>query len=242
MFCPSCGHPRQKADVFCTSCGASLAGPAAVAGVARPQPSAVPQFSFGGYVTPAGTLAGVPFWPRAGARVIDFIIHYVIALGSGIALGLILAIAVTAAGGNVQAVTQRAFSDTGVGEEAFAILGAAAFSMVCAALHGSSPGKLMLGMVVLQEDRTPCGVRGAVIRELGYFVDALFFGYIGYSAMKTTPLQQRYRDRWGKTIVVKRDQAPAGALRGTGRFVGALVLAAVADSVLLTTPFVLKLL
>jgi uncharacterized RDD family membrane protein YckC len=233
MFCTSCGHPRQDGDVFCTSCGANVSG-AAVA-------VAAPQLSFAGYAAPAATLIGVPFWPRAGARLIDFAVHYLIAVLSAFALGLVIGIAVAAAGGNVQAVSQHVFGDTGIAASAFAIVGAAVFSMLCNALHGSSPGKLMLGMVVLQEDRTPCGARGAIIRELGYFVDALFFGAIGYQAMKESPLQQRYGDKWGKTIVVKRAQAPPAALRGNGRFFGALVVAAVADSVLITLPFVMKL-
>jgi len=201
-----------------------------------------PQFSFGGYTGQPGALTGVTFGPRFLARIIDFAIHFVIALISGVVLGIMVAIAVSAAGGNVSQVSHRMFGgEVGFVAQLFAVVGAAVFSLVCEAVHGSTPGKLLLGMVVLQEDGTPCGWKGATIRELGYFVDALFFGIVGYYAMKGSPLHQRNGDKWADTIVVKRADAPSGSLRSGGRFVGALLLAAMADSIFLSTPYVMKL-
>lgn len=52
-------------------------------------------------------------------------------------------------------------------------------------------------------------MRGAFIRSAAYYIDGLFFGLIGYSCMKVSPLNQRYGDVWGKTVVVKVTELPA---------------------------------
>src|SRR4051812_19424090 len=162
------------------------------------------QFTFGGYLGQTGNFLGVGFWPRVLARAIDFALHYVIALASGFALGLILVIAVSAAGGNVQEVSRRIFhGDIGFLGNLLAVAGALMFSLVCEAVHGSTPGQLILGMVVLKEDGTPCDTKAATIRGLAYFVDAMFFGIVGYYAMKDSPFHQRNGDKWADTIVVK---------------------------------------
>jgi hypothetical protein len=69
-----------------------------------------------------------------------------------------------------------------------------------------------------------------LIRELGYFVDAMFFGIIGYSAMKDDIRQQRHGDDWAHTIVCKRSLIPHDRLRGGDRFAIALVFALIADA------------
>jgi len=42
-----------------------------------------------------------------------------------------------------------------------------------------------------------------MIRSLAYYIDALLFAMPAYSSMSNSPLNQRYGDRWGKTVVVK---------------------------------------
>lgn len=87
-------------------------------------------------------------------------------------------------------------------------------------------------MVVVQEDGAPCRLWPAVIRELGYFVDALFFGLIGYLAMQKTLKEQRHGDEWAHTIVCERSAVAPDRLRGGGRFVLAVMLATMADAAL----------
>jgi hypothetical protein len=43
----------------------------------------IPAFSFGGYAGEAAGLAGVTFWPRVGARLIDLVVHYCVSLLAG---------------------------------------------------------------------------------------------------------------------------------------------------------------
>jgi hypothetical protein len=97
-------------------------------------------------------------------------------------------------------------------------------------VHGSTLGKLVLSMVVVQEDGSLCRLKGAVVRSMGYLLDALFSGLVGYSAMQKTSLEQRHGDEWAHTVVCKCSNAPPGSLRGGGRFVMAWFFAIMADA------------
>src|SRR6266851_4800838 len=155
------------------------------------------------YLGQPGTLPGVSFWPRVGARVIDLVVHNLIALFSGLLIGILLAIG-----------------------EGF---------------HGSTPGKLLLSMVVVQEDGSPCRPGSAWIRSLAYIIDALFFGLIGYLNMQKSPQQQRHGDEWAHTVVCHRSKVAPQNLRGIGQFTLALFFAALADAALLIVGTVINL-
>jgi uncharacterized RDD family membrane protein YckC len=112
----------------------------------------------------------------------------------------------------------------------FGLIGSVLFHTTCEALHGSSPGKLMLGQVVLSEEGTPCGVKAAFGRSCAYFVDALFLGAVGYFAMSGSPLLQRNGDKWFHTVVCKRSEVNPAMLRSGGRFFAALLIALVLNA------------
>ena len=57
-----------------------------------------PTFTFGGYATEPGGLAGVSFWPRLAARVIDLVVHYCVSFAAGIFFTILLA---AASGGHI---------------------------------------------------------------------------------------------------------------------------------------------
>ena len=122
-----------------------------------------------------------------------------------------------------------------------AIVGALAYGTICEAVHGSTLGKLIFSMVVVKEDGSPCGFKASLIRNLGYYVDSLFFGLIGYSGMNRGPEQQRYGDSWAHTIVSKRSKIPLEKQRSTGRFILGLLLGCMADSAILMLSMVIRL-
>jgi uncharacterized RDD family membrane protein YckC len=194
--------------------------------------------SFGGYAAPLSGFKGVPFWPRLLARVIDILVHYIAAILAGFLFALILAIA---AGGPPPArVLQRTFQNN------FAVfvaglLGLFAYNVICTSVHGSTLGKLLLSMQVIQDDGSPCRPKSAIIRELGYFVDAMFFGVIGYFAMRGDPEQKRHGDEWADTIVCKRAQVPAASKQSGMRFVLGLLLGIIADIALLMTGLLIQM-
>ncbi len=122
-----------------------------------------------------------------------------------------------------------------------ALLGSVAYEVICESLHGSTLGKLTLFMVVVQEDGTPCRFKSAVIRSFAYFLDAMFFGIIGYLAMKESAQQQRHGDNWAHTVVCKRSDVKAENRRGARRFVLALLLAAAVDAALVMSGLVIRI-
>jgi uncharacterized RDD family membrane protein YckC len=196
--------------------------------------------SFGGYaLAEPNTIEGVSFWPRVGARVIDLVAHYIVAFCSGILFAILLVIA---GGGHADPVMLRRLGRTDLVALVTALLGSVAYHTICEWAHGSSLGKIALSMVVVQEDGSPCRFRSALVRSLAYFVDALFFGLIGYFAMKDSVQQQRHGDQWAHTIVCKRSAAPPQSLRSGGRFVAAFLLAAMADTALIMFGLLLKVL
>jgi len=199
---------------------------------------APPVPSFGGYVPQPGELEGVTFWPRVGARIIDMIVHYLVAFGSAFLFGIMLVIA---SGGHASPAVFAKLDHTGVPGFLLALLGSLAYHVVFSSVHGSSIGKIALSMVVVQEDGSPCRFKSALIRELGYFVDALFFGLIAYSAMKDDSRQQRHGDSWADTVVCKRTLIPREKLRGADRFIVAMLFAFMADAAFIMMGFLIAI-
>lgn len=185
-----------------------------------------------------GGIEGVGFWPRTAARVIDLLVHVIVSFSAGMIFTILLVIA---AGGHPDPLLISRLTATTFASFVLALLGSIAYHTICEGLHGSTLGKRMLSMVVVQEDGSPCRMGGALIRSLAYFVDALFFGLIGYLAMQKTAQEQRHGDEWAHTVVCKRANASRESLRGPGRFAMAMLFAMMADAALAMTGLLLKL-
>lgn len=192
------------------------------------------------YAGEPGAVIGVGFWPRAAAKIIDFIVHYFVSACAGFLFGLMIAIAAGLQHTSAAALYDRR-SSVGFLLVIMSLLGAIAFEAICEGFHGSTPGKLILGMTVVREDGTPCRFGAALIRSLSYLIDSLFFGLIGYFCMQKTPQQQRHGDEWAHTVVCRRSEVSSQHRRGAGQFVVALVLAAMADAALLLIGLVARL-
>jgi uncharacterized RDD family membrane protein YckC len=159
----------------------------------------------------------------------------------GFCAGLLFTIVqVIAAGGYPDRLLVLKLQQTTFASFLLATLGSLVYHTGCEGLHGSTLGKLVFSMVVVQEHGSPCRLKGAVVRSMGYLLDALFFGLIGYSEMQKTSLEQRHGDEWTHTVVCKHSNAP-GSLRGGDRFVMALFFAIMADAALIIAGLLLKL-
>ena len=205
---------------------------------AEPFSTAITLPSLSTYASPAGTIRGVTFWPRLAARILDFVVHYAVTFASGVLFVLLL---VAASGGPLPQWVLRRLSQTHWPVFVAGILGSFSYYVACEAIHGSTLGKLIFSMQVLQEDGSRCRPLSAVIRELAYFVDALFFGLIAYSAMKDSYEQQRHGDQWAHTVVCKRRDVPADSQPGAMRFVLALMIGIFADMACMLLGFLLQI-
>jgi uncharacterized RDD family membrane protein YckC len=192
--------------------------------------SPTPLPTFGGYIAAPGVLSGVSFWPRAIARIIDMALHFAVSYSAGYLFGRMV---VLASGGHVSRLIVLKLRHPGFIGFACGILGVIAYHVIFTTVHGSSVGKRLLSIVVMDEEGEPCRLKGAIVRELGYFVDALFFGLIGYMAMHGSTQEQRYGDEWGHTVVCERSAISPDKLQDAGRFVVALMFATMADAAII---------
>lgn len=181
---------------------------------------------------------GAGFGIRALARIIDIAFGYFLGLVAGL-IGAIVLVIMERTGmipsgwqTQIQGMTATTFS--------LSLFGAFSYHFLCEGIHGSTLGKLICRLRVINADGKPSSVKGSFIRSLAWHIDGLFFGLIGYSSMNNSPLNQRYGDVWGKTIVVKSSQAPETSRRSIARFFLALFLGANCWMIALILGLVLK--
>lgn len=173
-------------------------------------------------------LAGAGFGIRFAARLIDVIIQ----AGTWVVMLFVVAIALgiyTAVTKNPAEMLINEITTPGLTQFLFAFVGAILYHVFSEGLHGTSPGKRILGLVVIKANGTPCSFPAALRRTLAFYVDGLFFGLVAYASM-SPPLRQRVGDRWANTIVIRRSSLPAERTDSTFRFSQALATAVVADS------------
>jgi uncharacterized RDD family membrane protein YckC len=183
----------------------------------------------------------VDFAPRVLARVID--IAFVNALGFAgvLAASFGIGVVVTLAGRPVGPVAER-LAGQSLGMWAVALVAAAVFETVAEGMHGSTPGKMILGLTVRADDCGFCGVKAALIRSFGYFVDGLVLGMPALMSMSTSPRRQRLGDKWARTVVVRTRSLDPSQLRPRGRFLAATGAAAIAYLALMSAGLLLRLL
>ena len=100
-----------------------------------------------------------------------------------------------------------------------------------AGFHGSTIGKRLLGIQVLNEDGGRCSLTQAAKRSLAFLWDGLFFGLIGIVAMNGDPRRQRNGDDWAGTVVVRRASVPPASQRSGNELFAAFLMAVAADSI-----------
>ena len=97
------------------------------------------------------------------------------------------------------------FFDLGVG-----IAAMVTYTTLSEWLGGATLGKVLAGLRVVSANPPTAGpsFRAALRRGLAFYVDALFFGLIAYSAMMRNQRGQRVGDTWAGTVVVWRQDGP----------------------------------
>ena len=162
----------------------------------------------------------------------------------GIAAGLVLGVAVGLSGGDPQATFGRLQADgsPGLAGWVLALAAGVVFHALCEGIHGSTPGKRMLGLVVIGQDGGEASLLGALKRSVAFYWDGLFFGAPALVSMRDSPKQQRYGDKWGKTMVVRLADLPPERRPSIGRFLGVTALALAFEGVIGSTIALLPLL
>ncbi len=184
-----------------------------------------------------GISAGAGFWIRAGARMIDAVYGVVVGLFAGVLGGIILVLLDRA--GLIESGWQGRIRGLNIAGWALSLLGGFLYQSLTEGIYGASLGKLICQLRVVTEEGHSIGMKRALLRSLAYYVDALFFGLVGYSSMKESPLNQRYGDRWAHTVVVRSKDLPGSSAKGAEIFVLALLIGSVLWMVLAALGLVL---
>lgn len=152
---------------------------------------------------PAG-LAGKTFGIRAVSYIIDVVILNGLQFVAGLIGGALLAGALAILGIKF-ALRQPTF----VENLFFGLALSFSYFLIFEWLYGATPGKLIMGMRIVDERGAPIGLRAAFIRGLLRYVDGILFGAVAYSNMKL-PLYQRLGDKSARTVQSDVIQASGG--------------------------------
>ena len=169
---------------------------------------------------------GAGFGIRAAARIIDFIYALILMVVAGLLAGIALAVLEQA--GFVEPGWENRVGEGKLLEWVLGLLTAVLLHSVTEGMYGASLGKLICRLHVVAEDGQAITLGQAFKRSLAYCWDSLFFGLIGYTSMKRSPLNQRYGDHWARTVVVKSRDVAAGARSGFEIFILGLLMGSAA--------------
>jgi uncharacterized RDD family membrane protein YckC len=164
------------------------------------------------------------FYIRAGARILDTFVEFGMSMvGSTVGVMILMAWRPPDYPGYGAWVAR--VSEPGISSFLAGLVMSSAYHAIADWLGGATLGKLLLGLRVRSITLGRCTLRGALIRELWYYVDAFFFGLVAYGSMQGSRTQQRFGDKRGKTVVVKARSLQDGPTAGElilGNVVGAV--------------------
>ena len=146
--------------------------------------------------------SGADFGIRFLARGLDLIFGFLLSLATGFASGIIFVI--LSAVGLLPEHWQDALQTESGNPYGLGIVASFLYHAFSEGIAGTTLGKLVCGLNVVQLDGRPCTMLGAFKRDLVYYLDGIFFGLVAYESMKKSSLQQRHGDVWGKTVVVRK--------------------------------------
>lgn len=122
-----------------------------------------------------------------GARIGAFLVDYVLSLVVAVALGVGFAVLLQSRGGVF----------LGVG------LGFVAYFIVPEGLYGQTPGKRLLGVMVVLEDGSPCTMGASFLRNLLRLVDGILNYVVGLVVILLSDRRQRVGDHVAQIVVVR---------------------------------------
>ena len=217
VFCQRCGaqNPDDAEARFCRACGAPL--PAVGQDAASPEPVAgaapTPGPASTATTTPPNNGTQVPqpvtpyagFWIRLAAYLIDGLILSTVGsiVGGTIggAVGGLMALSSTT-GGSDEAAVASVLGLTGVLMLVSVAIGAA-YYIVLPVVAGATPGKLIVGLEIVNADFRRIGYGSATLRWLGYIVSGIVL-YIGFVWIGVDDRKQGWHDKLASTYVVRK--------------------------------------
>ena len=179
MYCPKCGAHNENADTMCKSCG---------------QP-----------IKKGRELAG--FWRRYGANLLDMVILYILWLLILLVFIIIdlIGVAVTSSGNSsniFENVVGMAFICFGYA--ICALVALLYFAWFESSRFQATPGKLAVGMIVVDLEGNRISFGKAIIRTLSKIISALVLD-VGFIMIGFTEKRQGLHDMIAGTTVVMKN-------------------------------------
>src|SRR5262249_17349607 len=135
-------------------------------------------------------IEGAGFWIRGLARIIDMVVDFVAAGAAAISAVFLVTIGSVISETPPDATLDTLSLSTPLGLVA-ALVGSTVMHTLAEGLHGSTLGKRLCGLTVISEDGKPADLVASFKRNLAYFLDSLFFGYLAAQKMGTSLSRQR---------------------------------------------------
>ena len=170
-------------------------------------------------------LEGVGVARRALARLVDFVL-LLLTFATGGVVAVLGAGALARDSSTFAALELVSNLDSSSGafrlwDTALTLLALTLMHTLCEGLHGSTPGKRLLGIRVVARDGGAASLRAALKRSVAFLVDQMFFGLVGIHRMLNSPGAQRIGDEWADTLVVRVRDTDPGSRPSARRFVAA---------------------
>lgn len=204
LVCPQCGFTNLARDRACVRCQ-------------YPFVAAEPPVDAAGQTDPP-PFVSAGFAPRAIARLIDIAAAQ---MAGPVVGGILLA----ALGFDRWARLDEFDIDYFPLNWLLGICIVLTYHVVAETFGGTTCGKLLLDLRVVQQDRTPIALWQGVLRNLWFYVDGLLFGLPAYDSMRRSPLRQRIGDKRARTLVLRRRDVPPELRPGIGRMAMGIVAA-----------------
>jgi uncharacterized RDD family membrane protein YckC len=150
---------------------------------------------------PTAIPAGAGFWIRAAARAVDWLL-VLIAQGTGILMFIFAATFFRSLRGQGHADVVQAAGQNLPVQWIAGVVSLVVYHAIAEGVLGTTLGKRLFGLRVVSDAIGRASFRQAVVRNLGFFVDSLFFGIIAAQTMRESPARQRLGDRWAHTRVI----------------------------------------
>ena len=158
-------------------------------------------------------LSGAGYVRRAAAKVIDFILLNVAEFLAMILFAVVVLVIAAARETPSELVAARldrvTFSSLVLG-----VVATVSYFTLFEWLWGTTPGKRLVGLVVIAEDMTRCSFLAALKRNLALLLEMLCGTIPAALAINGSARAQRHGDRWAGTVVPRRESV-APALVGT---------------------------
>jgi uncharacterized RDD family membrane protein YckC len=177
--------------------------------VAPPRQFGHPMFGVYG----ADQLSGEGFGRRALAKVIDAAILNIVEFAAVMVAMIVFTIVGTVMGIPYDTLTRR-FQTTTFFSFVVATVAMILYFTLFEWLSGTTPGKRLLGLVVVTEEVERCALGAAVKRNLVLLPETLAWGIPAFLSIRDSARGQRHGDRWAGTIVPRRESVPED-VRGT---------------------------